>query len=264
VVRRCWNAAGHGYLDLAGAIAHSCNVYFYQVGLRIGLERLVEEGSQLGFGQRCGVDLPAESRGVFPASLAFWEEQWGYRPFENEVLSLSIGQGPNDQTPLKMAQYYMALARDGSAPAPRLARLAEGEEVEVAWGLDLSEESLAALSEGLRQVTAPGGTAYMSTLEQWELIGKTGTAQRGVQQAAPHAWFSGLAGPWDGPPEVAIVVLVEEGASGSAMAAPIGAKAADFYLRRKYGMPVDTVQTLREHYEQGVPAPWAGRTRPAP
>ena len=259
VVRRCWNPTGHGYLDLAGAIANSCNVYFYQLGLRIGLERLVQEASGLGFGERCGVDLPFESRGVFPESLAYWQEQFGYLPYENEVMAMSIGQGPNDQTPLKMAQFYMALARDGTAPAPRLRQIGEGEEVEAEWSLDLSEENLAALMEGLRQVTQPGGTAYMSTLEHWDLIGKTGTAQRGPQQAAPHAWFIGLAGPWDQPPEVVMVVLVEEGVSGSATAAPIGAKAADFYLRRKYGVPVDTIQTYREHLLGGVR--WEGRVR---
>ncbi|MSR23436.1 MAG: penicillin-binding protein 2 [Gemmatimonadetes bacterium] len=259
VVKHCWWAPGHGYLDLAGAIANSCNVYFYQLGLRIGLERLVEEASGLGFGERCGVDLPFEARGVFPASLAYWPEQFGYMPFENEVLFMAIGQGPNDQTPLKMAQFYMAIARDGSAPAPHLASLEDGQEVAEAWSLDLSEESLAALREGLRQVTQTGGTAYRSTLEYWDIIGKTGTAQRGPQQPISHAWFIGLVGPWDAPPEVAVAVMVEEGASGSAMAAPIAAKAADFYLRRKYGIAVDTIQTLREHQEAGVP--WRGRVR---
>ncbi len=260
VVRRCWNANGHGSLDMAGAIAHSCNVYFYQLGVRIGLERLVREGNRLGFTERCGVDLPRESAGEFPDGLDWWERRFGARPYENEVLSLVIGQGPNSQTPLKMAQFYLALARDGSAPAPRLSRPAEGEEPEIAWTLNLSPASLATLRDGLRQVTEVGGTAFYSTLEHWDLIGKTGTAQGGVEQESPHAWFTGMAGPWGGEPEIVIVVIVEEvgeGQGGSSVSAPIAAKAADFHLRRKYGMETTEIQTLREHLEAGVPAPWA-------
>jgi penicillin-binding protein 2 len=255
-VRACWNNAGHGYLDMAGAIAHSCNVYFYQLGLRVGLETLVHEGSRLGFGELCGVDLPAESRGVFPAGLDFWRERYGWPPTENEVLSLVIGQGPNDQTPLKMAQFYLAIGRDGSAPAPQLARPGPGENPDISWRLDLGNESLEALREGLRQVTAVGGTAFNSSLEHWDLIGKTGTAQQGTG-LLPHAWFVGLAGPWDTSPEIAVAVIIEEGESGSRAAAPIAAKAADFHLRQKYGVPVDTIQTLGEHLNAGVPAPWA-------
>lgn len=260
-VRRCWNPSGHGHQDLAGALAHSCNVYFYQVGLRIGLENLVREGSRLGFGEPCGVDLPVESTGVFPATLGFWEDRFGFPPTENEVLSLAIGQGPNDQTPLKMAQFYLALARDGTAPAPRLANLDTGAPEGPDWSLELDREDLESILAGLRQVTAPGGTAFMSTLEHWDLIGKTGTAQQGLGEEPSHAWFVGLAGPWGRAPEIVVAVIVEEGVSGSAAAAPIAAKAADFYLRQKYGVPIDTIQTLREHYETGVPAPWAGRAR---
>ena len=260
-VRRCWNAAGHGHLDLAGALAHSCNVYFYQVGVLVGLENMVRGGSNLGFGERCGVDLPAESSGVFPATLGFWEDRYGFPPTENEVLSLAIGQGPNDQTPLKMAQVYLALARDGNAPAPRLAKSDGADQTEPALSLELSEENLGAIREGLRQVTAPGGTAFLSTLEHWDLLGKTGTAQQGLGEEPAHAWFVGLAGPWGADPEIVVTVIVEEGVSGSATAAPVAAKAADFHLRRKYGIPTDTIQTLREHYQTGVPAPWADRTR---
>ena len=261
-VRRCWNAAGHGHLDLAGALAHSCNVFFYQVGIRVGLDNLVREGARFGFGDACGVDLPAESSGVFPATLDFWEERYGFAPTENEVLSLAIGQGPNDQTPLKMAQFYLALARGGSAPAPRLARVEGSAPSAADWSLGLSSEIVDALLDGLRQVTAPGGTAYLSTLEHWDLIGKTGTAQQGRAGDAAHAWFVGLAGPWGEPSEVVAAVIIEEGVSGSGAAAPVASKAIDFHLRRKYGVPIDTVQTLGEHYRFGVPARWAGQRRP--
>lgn len=260
-VRHCWSATGHGSLDLAGALANSCNVYFYQVGLRVGLATLVREGARLGFAEPCGVDLPAESSGDFPATLGFWEDRFGYAPHENEVLSLAIGQGPNSQTPLKMAQFYLALAHDGTAPAPHLAQSLPPGAEDPTWDLDLSPENLDAILDGLREVTDVGGTGYRSSLEHWDLIGKTGTAEQGIGNEPSHAWFLGLAGPWGARPEIVVAVIVEEGVSGSGMAAPIAAKTADYYLRRKYGIPTDTIQTLGEHYDHGVPAPWAGHAR---
>ena len=124
----------------------------------------------------------------------------------------------------------------------------------------LAPEHLEALLDGLRAVTAPGGTAHFGTsLEYWEIIGKTGTAEHALSQAglAPsHAWFVGMAGPFGGPPEVVVAVIVEYGRSGSGVAAPIMAKTADFYLRKKYGIPIDSVQTYREHIMRGPVPAW--------
>jgi penicillin-binding protein 2 len=257
---RCWNPSGHGHLNLAGAIAASCNVYFYQLGIRVGLERLVEEGTRIGFNERCGIDLPQEEAGDFPESLDWWQRVHRYRPAENEVMTMVIGQGPNSQTPLKMAQFYLALGRGGSAPAPQLYRnRSGGANTEAAWELDLAPENLTALQDGLRQVMS-SGTAFRSQVEHWDLIGKTGTAQHSASQDRPHAWFAGLAGRWGGDMEIAIVVIVEEvapGMGGSSAAAPIAAKAADFHLRRKYGMEVSEIQTVAEHQAAGIPTPWA-------
>jgi penicillin-binding protein 2 len=193
------------------------------------------------------VDLPQESTGIFPADRGFWNRRFGYSPQEGEVLSLAIGQGPNSQTPLKMAQFYTALARDGSAPPPTLA---QGIELGEGWALNLSPEHLASLRDGLRKVTEPGGTAhYAGTLEHWEVLGKTGTGQNAQSvagTAADHAWFAAIVGPFGGAPEVVVVSLVEHGESGSRVAAPIATKAADFYLRKKHGIPQDTIQTLGE------------------
>ncbi len=254
---RCWKAGGHGDVTLLEAVQHSCDVYFYQLGLRIGLVRLLDESVRLGFASTCGIDLPAENPGRFPRGPEFWEEVYGYSPNESEVLSLAIGQGPNSQTPLKMAQFYTALARDGSAPAPRL--YPDGPTpASDAWELNLSPEALATLREGLRRVTAPGGTAHMASLEHWDIYGKTGTGESNASQAGTadtDAWFAGMAGPRGGDPEIVVVVLVQGGGGGSSTAAPIMAKTADHYLRRKHGIPLDTIQTLGEHVRtRGWPA----------
>ena len=258
IYRGCWDADGHGYLGLAGAIANSCNVYFYQLGQKIGLDALLEEGTRIGFAEQCGIDLPEENRGIFPGGREYWERapQFGYTPQEGEVLSLAIGQGPNSQTPLKMAQFYLALARNGTAPTPHL--IANPDPTE-GWRLNVSTESIEVLREGMRGVTSPGGTAYFGTaLEHWEVLGKTGSSQNAQDSVRAHAWFAGMAGPWGGEPEIVVVALVEFGESGSGVAAPLVSKTADFYLRRKYGMPPpDSIQTLGEHYNMGRPAPWA-------
>ncbi len=255
--RRCWFEEGHGYLDMAGAIANSCNVYFYQLGIKIGLDGLLEGGTAMGFAEQCGIDLPEESSGTFPEGREYWERRFGYEPLEGEVLSLAIGQGPNDQTPLKMAQFYLALARNGTAPTPHLI---ENPDPTEGWRLpNLSADDIAVLREGMRGVTSPGGTAYFGTaLEHWEVLGKTGTSQNAQDTLRPHAWFAGMAGPWGGDPEIVVVTLLEFGESGSGVAAPLMAKTADFYLRRKHGLPPpDSIQTLGEHYNLGRPAPWA-------
>lgn len=265
----CWDREGHGLQNLAQAIGNSCDVYFYQLGLRIGLDRLLERSNDVGFARQCGIDLPQESRGVFPSDRSWYRAEFGdayyrYGPTEGEALNLAIGQGPNSQTPLKMAQYYLALARDGSAPAPRIAKDAP---TRVGWELDLESEHIEALHEGLRYVTAPGGTAHFGTaLEHWEVLGKTGTGQNSLSIAGlaeDHAWFAGMAGPPGMPPEIVVVAIVEHGESGSAAAAPLVAKAADFYLRQKHGIAVDSVQTYLDHLAVGRPAPWYRARYPA-
>jgi len=251
---RCWKPSGHGDVDLSEALAHSCDVYFYQLGLRIGLQRLLDEAARLGFRSRCGIDHPNEAQGIFPADFSFWERRWGYSPTEGEVMSLAIGQGANSQTPLRLAQFYVAMANGGKAPTPRLA---QGYGVDESWSLNLAPESMAALLEGLWEVMQPGGTGHLSTLEYWDTWGKSGTGEN--PHGEDHALFAMMAGPRGGEPEVVVVSVVEHGESGSQVAAPIAAKAADYYLRSKYGIPVDTVQTLRDYYRVGRPAPWATR-----
>lgn len=273
----CWQRAGHGHLDLPDAIKHSCNVYFYQLGLQIGLERLLQEGIRLGFNDRTGIDLPGERAGVFPPGRAWYEQRFGWSPTEAEVLSLAIGQGANDQTPLKMAQFFGALATDGAMPALRVRRSphetersgrgtgdsgSSGEEASSAeaavepgsMDLRVSAENLEHLREGLRRVTRPGGTAAGSALEHWEWMGKTGTSQN--PHGADHGWFVGIAGPRGGEAEIVVAALIEGGEHGSDVA-QVAAKTADYYLRTRRDMPIDTIQTLREHWQMGVPARWS-------
>jgi penicillin-binding protein 2 len=258
---RCWKREGHGSLDLAGAIAHSCNVYFYQLGIRLGVNALAQAGTRLGFGRRTGVDLPTESAGTFPDDAEWYRRRFGWMPTPSEVMSLAIGQGPNSQTPLRMAQFFSALAGDGTAARPHLVRTG-GAQVETDLGV--RSGTLEAVRLGLARVVEPGGTAYMSSLKDWKLYGKTGTSQNPHDPKRPHAWFTGFAGPRDAPPEIVVAVIVEFGEGGSAVAAPIAAKVADFYLNRSRGLPVEEAQTLRERLEAGRPVRVVAAPAPDP
>lgn len=117
---RCWYAPGHGSLDLGQALEKSCNVYFYQVGIQLGMRKMMEYGTRVGFGQLTGIDLPSEKSGTYPRSVEWWQERFGYPPQPSEVMSVAIGQGPNDQTMLRMAHFYSAVAGNGTAPEPYL------------------------------------------------------------------------------------------------------------------------------------------------
>ncbi len=249
---RCWIGSGHGSLDLVGAIKNSCNVYFYQVAIKVGLDRFLELGTRMGFGAPTGIDLPNELSSTFPPDRQWWQRRWGYRPNENEIMSLSIGQGAVNLTPLKLAQLYVAVARrDGKAPVPRMVRTNEPPQV----GLDLGirDEQIMVLRKGLRRVVGPGGTAAMSRLPVWDFLGKTGTAQN--PHGDDHAWFVGIAGPWGKEPEIVAAMLLAHGEHGYTASGAV-ANAVNFYLNRKYGLPFDRYPTVRERLPRNLPVDW--------
>ncbi|MDP9348308.1 MAG: penicillin-binding protein 2, partial [Gemmatimonadota bacterium] len=244
---RCWWSAGHGSLTLAQAIEKSCNVYFYQLGIQLGLKELTAQGTRMGFNRRTGIDLPAERSSRFPTGPEWYQKNFNYVA-PSEVMSLAIGQGPNDQTVLRMAYFYSAIAGSGSAPEPHLAADASLDRNR-GPGIDLgmNPQQLEALWEGLRLVTEREGTAVLSSLARYKLYGKTGTAQN--PHGGDHGWFVGFAGVPGGNPEITVAAIVEHGLHGDA-AAPLEAKVANFYLDRKYKRPFDPEPTLYERFKR--------------
>lgn len=230
---RCWKREGHGPQNLVQAIANSCNVYFYQLGIRLGLDVLATEGTRLGFSRATGIDLPGERVGTFPTGKPWYVERFGWRPPPSEVMNVSIGQGPNAQTPLRMAQFFSALAGNGTARAPHLFLRRE---TEVETDLRVSRQTLQAVWQGMAAVIEAGGTAHAVELDRFKLYGKTGTSQNSADPRKPHAWFTGFAGPRNGEPEVVVAVIVEFGESGSSAAAPVAAQVAEYYLNKKHGI----------------------------
>jgi penicillin-binding protein 2 len=186
-VFRCWNHRGHGDIDLTTAIAVSCDVYFYQLGLKLGLEPILKDGALLGFRDRSGVDLTNEVRPRYPANSAYFDRLYGPRGWSNGVvLNLAIGQGENDQTLINMMRFYSALAGGGTSTEPYLVR-PESSEVR---SLGLNAEQLLGLRRALELVVAKG-TAAASRMADLEMAGKTGSAQN--PHGKDHGWFIGFA-----------------------------------------------------------------------
>lgn len=230
---RDWKPAGHGTLDLQGAIRESCDVYFYQLGIKLTLVDVLAGVPNFGFGRATGIDLPSEASGIFPPDTAWYTRRYGRWGWTNSVvLNLAIGQGENAQSPLKMAQFFAALASDGSMPTPRIGR--DGPIGEPAHRLPIDSVQLMGLRSALvAVVNEEGGTARGSRLRRWTLAGKTGTAQN--PHGEDHAWFVGFA-PAENP-EIVAVVVVEGGGHGSSVAAPIVSRLIDFYLQRLHPEP---------------------------
>ena len=223
---KCHDKRGHGSLSLARAIELSCDVYFYQLGLKIGINRLVAGGISLGSHDRTGIDLPSETRPRFPLSPAreYYNKLFGPRGWSDAVsLNLAIGQGDNAQTVVNMARFYTALATDGEAARPQVVRGAT-EKVRL-FTLDSVQQ--AGVRAALAGVVARG-TAAASKIQGIVLAGKTGTAQNAQDLKNDHAWFVGFA-PAD-QPKVVVAVMLEFGGHGT-RAARIASKIIEHYLK---------------------------------
>jgi penicillin-binding protein 2 len=224
---RCWKRdGGHGDLTLAEAIERSCDVYFYQLGLKIGLQKLVAGGIRLGSRERSGIDLPSETRPLFPSDPArvYYDRLFGPQGWTTAVsLNLSIGQGENSQTVVNMARFYTALATDGEAARPEIVR----GETQRQRLFRITPQQLADLQQALTDVVGRG-TAVGSRLQGIVVAGKTGTAQNAQDATRDHAWFVGYAPA--GEPKIVVALMLEFGGSG-ARAARFATQIIQHYLK---------------------------------
>ncbi|HEX7253209.1 MAG TPA: penicillin-binding protein 2 [Thermoanaerobaculia bacterium] len=243
---QCHRKEGHGWVNLRDAIKVSCDVYFYNLGRRLGIERIAEISRHFGFGQVTGVDLPYEKEGLVPS------EEWAVekrhaRWYPSETISVAIGQGPVLVTPLQIARGLSALVQKGMLPTPHLFLASQdpatGEHLRYRdvpkTGLPLAPEKAAIVINGMWAVmNEPGGTAFASRVPGVEAGGKTGTVQvigrettirAGAERKKleDHAWFAGFAPLND--PQMVVVVFVENGGHGGSAAAPL---ARELFLHR--------------------------------
>jgi penicillin-binding protein 2 len=247
---RCWREEGHGTISLHRAIVESCDIYFYQVGLKVGVDAIAHYAEEFGLGAPTGIALPHEKPGIVP-STSWKKRRLGSPWYSGETLSLAVGQGYINATPLQLLMLISAIANGGRLYLPQVV-----EKVEDVYGnllrewpvwemkrVDVSEKTLQIIQQALMgAVNEPHGTGWACVLKEAKVAGKTGTAQvikmaqdfrKGDMDRMPlklrdHAWFVAYA-PFEDP-VIAVVVLVEHGGYGGAAAAPIAKKVIEKYL----------------------------------
>ena len=254
----CWKAGGHGPVSLHRALAESCDVYFYKVGLLVGVDALAEYANNLGLGHKTDIAFEYEKSGLIPT--ANWKKLAKGEPWqEGETLSIAIGQGFNLVTPLQVCQMTSTLANGGILYKPLLVEKIidpEGQiikkiEPEVDVELVGLDKYLALIRDGLvGAVNDRHGTGKEARLKDITVAGKTGTAQvvtmakfKEVDEEdvaykhRDHAWFTSFA-PAENP-EIAVTVLVEHGGHGGSAAAPVAKRVLEKYFAKKNEVKAD-------------------------
>ncbi len=231
----------HGTVNIIKAIEVSCNVFFYNLMLKVGFPTWTKFGRMFGFGQKTGIDLQDESPGIMPSegyfNQIFGKDHWtnGY------LLSLAIGQGEVSATPIQMAAYTMAIANYGKYYQPHLVRYIKNQRTGKIYYTQYSERTLPISREVFNKiregmflvVNGDRGTGIAARIPGIEIAGKTGTAQN--PHGKDHAWFVCFA-PFDHP-KIAMAVLVENAGYGGAVAAPIARQLVKYYLNERKSVP---------------------------
>ncbi|MDE3035253.1 MAG: penicillin-binding protein 2 [Nitrospirota bacterium] len=250
-VYKDWKAGGHGFMDVTQAVVESCDVFFYTVGQRMGIDMIADFADRFGLGQETGVELPSERTGIVPSTA--WKEKAKGQPWlPGETISAAIGQGYVTVTPMQMAHLMATVANDGVSFRPRIVRAvmerASGllhEVPTVPQGrLTVAPETMALIKEALAGVVTRGtATRARSTLVS--IAGKTGTAQTAALRTGPehdipkkfrdHAWFVSYA-PVDAP-RIAVAVLVEHMGHGGSAAAPLAKQVIEAFVRYERAEP---------------------------
>lgn len=262
---KCWKDGGHGTINLHKAIVESCDIYFYQLGLKLGVDRIAHYANMFGLGKKTGIMLPFEKAGVVPSSS--WKKKYfGVSWYSGETISLAVGQGYLAVTPIQLLVLISAIANGGKIYLPQVVEkvvdingnILKTYPPKELGKVNISEETLHIIQEALKgAVNEPGGTGWACALKDIKVAGKTGTAQvarisrffrRGEMNRLPqklrdHAWFVAYA-PYEAP-EISIVVLVEHGGYGGAAAAPIAKKVLEKYFSLKQERQLKLVEKGR-------------------
>ena len=238
-VFHCWQGSGHGALNVVGAIKNSCNVFFYRLGKKLDIDVIAKYAGWLGLDEKTAVDLPGENKGLIPREA--WKlETLGQKWFPGETISVAIGGGMVNITPIQALRMIGTVALRGQMPRLHLLKQIEnnGRVVNVFQGqprpVPIDKKNFELVIEGLYRVVNDGGTGRAARVPGLEICGKTGTQQiiskekpnyrELVKQKRfiPHSWFVSFA-PKD-KPEIAVVIFVEHGGDAGLVAAPMAAK----------------------------------------
>ncbi len=232
---RCWKREGHGVVDVMKGVVESCDVYFYQLGARLGVAQLMDWAERAGIGRRTGIDIAGEVSGNVPTP-SWYDRIYGARRWSRGVvLNLAIGQGELLVTPLQMACIVCGIANEGPVHAPHILKRVETYSGRVlgtartttAYEIPFSRSTFSFIKESMVNVVeASNGTGKLARVPGIKVAGKTGTAQN--PHGEDHAWFVSYAPADD--PQIVVAVLIEHGGGGGAIAAPIAAEVIRAYL----------------------------------
>jgi len=278
---QCWKKDGHGTVDMRRAIEQSCNVYFYTLGSMLGVDRIHKWASALGLGERSGIDLPNEVKGLVPSTewkARVKKDKW----YAGETISVAIGQGQVSVTPLSLAVMMMTVGNGGTRYAPQVLKAVDDGQ---GWkpvppppppaNARMKDSTIKALHDGLWMVVNGAGTGGRARIVGRDVAGKTGTAQvisltgakvaRGKMDVRDHGWFVFFA-PKDNP-ELAGVIFAEHAEHGY-LGAPIAKYAIETYFAKKEGLPLPTLQKpaavpVAAANPAAAPAPAPAVARPA-
>lgn len=245
---RCWNKKGHGVTSLRKSLRESCDVYYYQLGEQLGVDRIAEMSAKFRLGTALGIGLNTEKKGLIPTS-EWKKKRFGQRWYRGETLPVAIGQGYVLMTPIQLASMTATVATDGLIYRPQLVKRVvdiEGKTIreikpELLGKAEIPPEHFRLVKEGLFSVVnEPGGTGAAAKLYDVTVAGKTGTSQvvklRDSSGGTPykfrdHALFVAFA-PYD-KPEIAVAVVVEHGEHGGSAAAPVAGRILRAYFDSK-------------------------------
>ncbi len=249
----CDRARGHGRVDLHRAIVESCNIFFYHLGQKLGIDKIAAYGQKFGLGQKTGIDLPGEDSGILP-SPAWKRKVFKTDWYAGETISVAIGQGYVALTPIQVARAFGALGMGGILKTPHLISPEESNRLHLTPVVaenrfSVDPITLQIVTSGLwGVVNEPGGTGSRAAVAGFDVCGKTGTAQVVGREAqkekaeggefGDNAWFVAFA-PKDSP-EIAAAVFVEHGGHGGAVAAPIVRDMFETYYRKTRPQAVHT------------------------
>jgi penicillin-binding protein 2 len=237
--KKDWKPGGHGSVNIIKAIAESCNIFFYEMGRRVGIDEIEKYARMYGFGELTGIELAGEKAGSVAGreyKKSIFKSSENKRWYPAETLDAAIGQGFHSFTPLQVADYIAALANKGFWMKPHLIKSIVDEngnvvlekKPEIGGQVEVSEETLDIIRKGMLGVTQPGGTAYSVFADfPISVAAKTGTAQWDVTKT-PHGWFAAFA-PYEDP-EIAVVVFIEQAGSGGSTGGPVAKAILESYF----------------------------------
>ena len=253
---KCWQAGGHGTVNMRTALEKSCNTYFYTVGNMLGVDRIHKWSSLLGLGERSGIDLPNELKGLVP-STEWKQREMKEKWYAGETISVSIGQGQVSVTPLSLAVMMMTVGNGGTRYTPHVLKAVdEGDGLKPVPPpppqsvVKMKQSTIDAVHDGLWLVVNGQGTGGRGKIPGYNVAGKTGTSQvvsnqgkaavaRTGMDVRDHGWFVFFA-PHD-KPEIAGVIFAEHAEHGY-LGAPIAKFAMETYFAKKEGRPLPTLQ----------------------